>query len=366
MNRILSHSNASVYSYDLSSYRTLFELLPYPVLEIDLTGTIVFSNKAFCILLEFENEPLTGKKIWNFLSTEDEKIFLKEYLTFISNNPLPPVPFTEEYLTNNNNLLYCKAYWNYIKDTSDNIHGYIAFFTQIDKIKTLELQSDPLLIESEKEKKQLQKNIIKLSDNIKKSLGHQLHDDLGQGLSAISFRIEALLKNIKSKSYSPKPDLNSINEIINDTIHKAKYLCKNLTSPDIYEKGLNNTLKKMAADTEFYFKINCKFFNHCTIKIDDLSVLTHFYYIARESIHNAVKHGKSKNIKMILSNNKKSICLEITDDGTGFANKMKLSQAEGMGLKIMKYRAGLCGSKISFCSKQNGVSVKIIKNLQYI
>ena len=71
----------------------------------------------------------------------------------------------------------------------------------------------------------------------------------------------------------------------------------------------------------------------------DEQAAIHLYRIAQEAINNATRHGKARNILVFLEAADHSISLRVLDDGVGVSE----SRSEGMGLRIMRYRAQCIG-----------------------
>ena len=84
---------------------------------------------------------------------------------------------------------------------------------------------------------------------------------------------------------------------------------------------------------------------------------THLYRIVQEAINNAVKHGKAKRIVISLKPAGNHIVLAVTDDGAGFSNENKKNG--GMGLHIMKYRAGVVGALLEVRSGTDGAGTTV-------
>ena len=70
----------------------------------------------------------------------------------------------------------------------------------------------------------------------------------------------------------------------------------------------------------------------------------HLYRIAQEAAHNAVKHGKAKNLTVRLAAVAGRGILTIRDEGSGINSDTFIQT--GMGLNIMKYRAGMIGGAL--------------------
>ena len=78
--------------------------------------------------------------------------------------------------------------------------------------------------------------------------------------------------------------------------------------------------------------------------IHDDTVATHLYYIAREAVNNAIKHGHGNQIVIRLAADQEQGALTITDNGSGFAD-IPANNA-GMGRHLMNYRARVIGGSL--------------------
>ena len=107
---------------------------------------------------------------------------------------------------------------------------------------------------------------------------------------------------------------------------------------------------------EELFHIRCTFRCSKPLPIRDANLATHLYRIAQEAVHNAIRHGKSRNIEVGLSRKNGTGTLTIRDDGEGF-QKQEATQP-GVGLSIMNYRADMVGGSLKVQPNEDrGVTV---------
>ena len=78
--------------------------------------------------------------------------------------------------------------------------------------------------------------------------------------------------------------------------------------------------------------------------LDDNDLATNLFRIAQEAVSNAVKHSGATSIQIELRKLEGQVVLSVADNGRG----LKSNAGGGMGLRIMDYRAGIIGGKISF------------------
>ncbi len=182
------------------------------------------------------------------------------------------------------------------------------------------------------ERRKLEKEILEISENERMRIGHDLHDDLGQILTGISFQLMILGKGLKKEKLN---NLNEISELLSTAINKSRLIAKGLSPVSLNENGFMMAVEEFSKNIEMIYKIKCSFEYDKNILIKDHIVSLNLFHITQESINNAIKHAKPKKIIISLKQVNNKIILEVKDDGEGIRKKNKV----GIGLKIMKYRA---------------------------
>jgi signal transduction histidine kinase len=116
-----------------------------------------------------------------------------------------------------------------------------------------------------------------------------------------------------------------------------------------------SALKELAANTSEMFRVSCQFFCLKPVHLEDLTTATHVYRIAQEAVSNAIKHGKAREIQIVLSFENGVLTLAIQDNGVGIQTESP--KKKGMGLQVMKYRAGIIGGSIDVRKSEHGTRV---------
>ena len=114
---------------------------------------------------------------------------------------------------------------------------------------------------------------------------------------------------------------------------------------DVEANGLMAALKELTENTERLFRLSCRFECPEPILIHDNTAATHLYRLAQEAIQNAVKHGHATRVKVSLARSGASTTLTILDNGLGISTEAQAHQ--GMGMRIMHYRARTIGAKLT-------------------
>jgi len=207
------------------------------------------------------------------------------------------------------------------------------------------------------ERKELEKKILEISNEERKRIGQDLHDGLGQMLTGIRMISGNLARKLKANGVPGASEVEEITDMLSETDEFVRNITHDMVEVDLEKKGLDVALKKLCERNEKLFKIKCVYKNEGDILIEENSVAVNLYRIAQESIHNAVKHGKPTAITVRLSKSGRHISLTITDNGKGFSSNEKSDEKDGMGIKIMKYRASLMGGIVEIVRTDDETTV---------
>lgn len=188
----------------------------------------------------------------------------------------------------------------------------------------------------------LQEEIITVSENERQLLGQDLHDDLGQLLTGTKYIVTGLKQKMIDKSYPETSEIEVISEYIGNAIERVRRLSKRLYPVSIEKNGLILALEEMCHEVEKIFNISCKMKISGDAIIENINISNNIYYIAQESINNALKHANAKNISIFLKMDNPWLQLRIEND-FGYRELPK-KRTRGIGIEIMKYRSNLIGA----------------------
>jgi PAS domain S-box-containing protein len=194
------------------------------------------------------------------------------------------------------------------------------------------------------ERKHLEKTILEISAREQRRIGQDLHDGLGQHLTGIAFMSKVQEQRLMEKDLPEAADAGKIVNLVNEAIHKTRELARGLLPVVSDAQGLMSALRQWAGEVEDLFAVSCRFQCFTPVLIHDDTVATHLYYIAREAVNNAIKHGHARQILIRLAADQQQGTLAIQDDGYGIG---KIAPGnKGMGLHLMNYRARMVGGSL--------------------
>jgi signal transduction histidine kinase len=194
------------------------------------------------------------------------------------------------------------------------------------------------------ERKHLEKTILEISAREQRRIGQDLHDGLGQHLTGIAFMSKVQEQKLVEKGLPEAEDAGKIVNLVNEAIHKTRELARGLLPVVSDAQGLMSALQQWAGEVEDLFAVSCRFQCFAPVLIHDDTVATHLYYVAREAVNNAIKHGHARQIVILLAAVEQQGALTIQDDGLGIGSVVPGNK--GMGLHLMNYRARMVGGSL--------------------
>jgi signal transduction histidine kinase len=207
------------------------------------------------------------------------------------------------------------------------------------------------------ERKLLESAILEAVNREQYRIGNDLHDGLGQELTGIALMLRCLAGRLAVEHRTAVPDVESITRLVSNAVESTRSLARGLSPVNLERGGLRDALAGLAMHARSIYGIKVMFNNRlpATMSLDE-EVANHLYRIAQEAITNAVKHGQAKIVRLQLSAVQGRVRLSIADDGTGLS--ADAGAANGMGLRIMRYRARIARGDVRIeRSEPNGTRV---------
>ncbi len=201
------------------------------------------------------------------------------------------------------------------------------------------------------ERKKLEKAVLEIEERERRLIGQDLHDDLGQLLTAMAYKNHVLQQKLKDKLYEETRDIDEMTSLISMAQMRLKKISRGISPIEMDRDGLARALEELASSTGRIYNISSVFMCDQPIHIKNEAAITHLYRIAQETVTNAVRHGNPAHIEIQFKMECDKIVLTIEDDGTGIPVSFKTN---GMGMRIMNFRANMIGATLEVLSNNNG------------
>jgi two-component system sensor histidine kinase UhpB len=212
-----------------------------------------------------------------------------------------------------------------------------------------------VLEEQQKENRQLSRRLISVQESERRHLSRELHDELGQSISAI----KAMAVNLRQNPTGTQDGANTIISVCNQMYGVVRDMMNRLRPVALEELGLVTALERLV---DGWNDLQDESFCALTIvgnfeKIDEDQAIT-LYRITQEALTNVTKYAAAEKVVIRLQRQASGeIALRIQDNGRGFDTRVRSS---GMGLLGMRERVEALNGKISLASEPgSGVSIDI-------
>lgn len=196
---------------------------------------------------------------------------------------------------------------------------------------------------------QLSQYIEQVRENERIAISRELHDDLGQALTAVKIDLGIIKHKISDEEVVLK--INKVTALVGDTIKTVQRLTSQLRPEIIDDLGLEAAIEWYTSEfserTAIEISLNMD-------KVDGISAGDSLiiFRILQESLTNIARHSRAVKVAIALGIKEDFINLWISDDGIGITEKQRNSK-QSFGLISMKERAASLGGTFDI-SSENG------------
>lgn len=221
-----------------------------------------------------------------------------------------------------------------------------VMFEDITGRKVMELE----LKQRELELQILSHKTLSLQEKERARLARELHDELGQQLTALRWGLDRLENKVHEPAH--KEQIHALTHALSAITRHLRGIVKGLRPPllddlpiDLALQSLVDEFRDMAA-----FDIRADFAGVAGLRIPEQSA-TVAYRILQESLTNALRHSHATAVRVSMTREQVGAVLRIQDDGRGFDPSSLRGASGGFGLAGMRERAALCGGAVSLQSR---------------
>ena len=236
-------------------------------------------------------------------------------------------------------------------DQEDGLHTYLSvkfpIFSESGKIQGVcGIASDITPVKKAHEQlRRLSGSIMTNQEKERAAIARELHDELGQVLTALRMDAVWLQERFKKENITGAERAANMCALIDTTIDGVRSLAIRLRPGVLDDLGLVDALEWYTGEFERRYQIPCIFTSDPIPVIDD-TLATAAYRIAQEALTNVARHARAGRAEVTLLVEDGRLRLTVSDDGCGFLSGA-LSEAEELGLAGMRERASLAGGKLS-------------------
>ena len=253
-----------------------------------------------------------------------------------------------------------------IKRTQDELERHKTRLEEIVAERTRELTAANRELKAEvRERKRMERRLEELSERVismqedeRARPSHELHDELGQQLTALRLEFDMMKRQVPEVRDSDFA--GAVTGMVQRITEDLRRICKGLRPTVLDDLGLSSALTALIRDFE---KIAHLEFD---VRMDPVpehrvqpQTAIHIYRVLQESINNIVKHARATRVRVELRQHGHTIHLVVEDNGCGFDTER--TDSGGFGIIGMARRAELCGARLTLqAARPSGTRVTLV------
>jgi DNA-binding LacI/PurR family transcriptional regulator/signal transduction histidine kinase len=197
----------------------------------------------------------------------------------------------------------------------------------------------------------LEQEVGQISGRTMEKIGQDLHDDLCQHLAGVAMLTSVLHGRLSGADAAAAAALDQIGDLLADSISRAKQIARGLYPAGLEERGIVAAVEEMVDAARRRYPIHLEFRAAPDFRLPDVNKALQVYRIVQEALGNALKHSDSDRVEVRLyreeagvnGGRERALVAEVTDFGSGLPAE---TPRDGMGLRIMRYRAESAGAEL--------------------
>jgi PAS domain S-box-containing protein len=219
--------------------------------------------------------------------------------------------------------------------------------------RTADLEATNAALRAEiAERRRLEREVLRVSEFEQRRIGQDIHDGLCQQLAGITYLTQSLETEPCKDHRLMRSRLGKVRELLQKALADAREVAHGLSPLHLESGGLSDALRELARTTRKNHGIDCRFLCPRPVLVDDVARATHLYRIAQEAVHNSLKHGRAKTIRIGLRTANGVLRLRVEDSGRGLRKSGQVRH--GLGLPSMGYRARALGGQFEIGKRPGG------------
>jgi PAS domain S-box-containing protein len=204
------------------------------------------------------------------------------------------------------------------------------------------------------ERKQLEREIIEIANREQQRIGSDLHDGLGQDLTGIALMLKGVASQLRKEGSGAVGDVEEVIGLVNNAIENTRTLARGLSPLGSASGHLGAAIQTLANKIRerFGVQITCHMNFEELLRVSETAA-AHVYRIVQEALTNVVRHSGATEVSISLDALEGELHLRVADNGRGLS-ALPLDRPEGLGLRIMRYRAQMIGGDLTIELAGNG------------
>ncbi len=325
-------------------YKIYMENAPDAVFVTDRTGKYTEVNNATCRITGYNRDELLKMPVLNLITEESPDQEKKRFYKLLETGSLKE-DFEVQHKDGSKR-------WVTVNAIRLSKTLFLGFTKDITERKNAILE----VMKTREELQQLNQHLMDARENERATIAMEIHDELGQALTAIKIDLNWVLGHIADSAKSFQK-ISGIIELTNDTIKIIQRISAELRPGLLDDLGLVAAIEWYSDEFEQRTGIKCELMLE-DLPDGDKRISLALFRILQEALTNVIRHANAKTVRITLRYAPRGITMIIEDDGVGISQE-KIADGKSLGLIGMRERARQINGSIEF-SKNTVAGTKII------
>ena len=335
-----------------AKYRELIENAYDAVLVVRPANTLSFVNPRFCEMTGYPYPEALTLRFEDLLHADDLPPYIAQQER-LSNHELTSFEHSFRLATKAGTMMDVEGRFNLLFHGQTEV-GIQAILRDVTERKLAEHQ----LRDSHKQLRQLAVHLQTVREEERASLSHEIHDELGQLLTAIRMRLKGMERTLPTDPLILATELAEALELVSQTLQIARRIAVNLRPPILDDFGLWAALEWQIQEFQKYSGIRC-LLEPLPLAIElDPNCAIGLFRICQESLTNVARHAQASEVKIGFTQQQDELVMQIRDNGKGVTSA-DLAQRRSLGILGMRERALAFGGQFDIQGQPQGTVVTI-------
>ncbi|MCL5028989.1 MAG: PAS domain S-box protein [Bacteroidetes bacterium] len=328
----------------------------------DENGTIISVNRAFCNLVEMEEESLIGKPLTvTYKGPKAVSLMIDNYKSRFVVKDIP-ANLEQKIILENSKILFLEISNSFVELESGK-SSLLGIFRNVTERKEIQKKLEETVNERIIDMQKFNVSLQRAHEAERTKIAREIHDELGQVLTALKMDVILLSEDIKEGiKNSPEKiisELESIAKLIDGSILTVRNIATELR-PDILDHlGLIAAIKWQLQEFQKRNRIKCTFYSETDFIELDKNKTTAAFRIFQEILTNILRHADANEVNVQILREAGSFILQVSDNGKGI-NADEINNLKSIGILGMRERTEIIGGQFNIISeKDKGTKVML-------
>jgi len=301
-------------------YRKLVEYIPHFICRFDAAFILTFVNDLYCSYAGRTCEELLGASFLDNIPVKVRESVQGNIKSLTIDRPI--LAYENEIIMPDNSVRWQRWTHTAIFNPEGTLEEYQSIGEDITALRLLEQE------------------VVRATDEERRRISRDLHDDLGQRLSYLGFVAEMHKNELSGCGYANLKNVDSMIRLVRESVDHTRLIAKGLQPVALDPGGFVEAVREYAVEMKRLLNVGVQVDCKSTISIRDQFVAEHLFYIVREAINNAAKHGAKRGVIVVAMGCRENGLIISISNKIGRTNPDH-GATKGMGLDIMRHRANL-------------------------